>query len=447
MTPDNSELWFLPLGGCGEIGMNLNLFGHDGHWLMVDCGVTFEQGARGNRVQMPDPDFIAQHCDKLVGLIATHAHQDHIGAIHLLWQHFKCPIYATQFTAHVVQTKLRREGCAAPVIVVDQNAVQQLGPFTVRWLPITHSTAETSALLIDTSAGSILHTADWKVDHAPVVGKAFDDESWRAIGTQPVDAIVCDSTNATQTGHSLSEADLVPGLEQAIANAPARVVVACFASNIARLQSIGDLAASNGRHLAILGRSLNEMVKSAKACGYLNENFNVVPAHDIGYLPPQEVLIVATGSQGEPGAALNRLAQGTHRELELEPQDRVVFSSKTIPGNELAIERLVGALRARSIEVIDHSNTQLPIHASGHPCKQELEQMYCWVSSALAIPVHGEPKHLSANAEVAKRSGVKQQLVGKNGDLFRISPTPGIYRNAVATGRLELLPSGKLEAV
>jgi ribonuclease J len=356
MTPDKSELWFLPLGGCGEIGMNLNLFGHDGHWLMVDCGVTFEQGERGNRVQMPDPDFIAQHCDKLVGLIATHAHQDHIGAIHLLWQYFKCPIYATQFTAHVVQTKLRREGCAAPVIVVEQNAVQQLGPFTVHWLPITHSTAETSALRIDTSAGSILHTADWKVDHAPVVGNAFDDESWRAIGTQPVDAIVCDSTNATQTGHSLSEADLVPGLEQAIANAPARVVVACFASNIARLQSIGDLAASNGRHLAILGRSLNDMVTSAKACGYLHENFNVVPAHDIGYLPPHEVLIVATGSQGEPGAALNRLAQGTHRELELEPQDRVIFSSKTIPGNELAIEHLVDALRARSVEVIESWN-------------------------------------------------------------------------------------------
>ena len=447
MTPNNSELWFLPLGGCGEIGMNLNLFGHDGHWLMVDCGVTFEQGERGNRVQMPDPDFIAQHCDKLVGLLATHAHQDHIGAIHLLWQHFKCPIYATQFTAHVVQAKLRREGCAAPVIVVEQNAVQQLGPFTVQWLPITHSTAETSALLIDTPAGCILHTADWKVDHTPVVGKAFDDESWRSLGARSIDAIVCDSTNATQSGHSVSEADLMPGLEQAIANAPARVVVACFASNIARLQTIGDLAHSSGRHLAVLGRSLNDMIASAKACGYLQENFNVVPAHDIGYLPPQEVLIIATGSQGESAAALNRLAQGTHPELELEPYDRVIFSSKTIPGNELAIEQLVSALRSRRVEVIDHSNTQLPIHASGHPCVEELAQMYRWVDSSLAIPVHGEPQHLRANAEVAKQCGIAQRLLGENGDLFRIRPTPGIYRSAVRTGRLELLSNGQLQPV
>ena len=447
MTPNNSELWFLPLGGCGEIGMNLNLFGHDGHWLMVDCGVTFEQGERGNRVQMPDPDFIAQHCDKLVGLLATHAHQDHIGAIHLLWQHFKCPIYATQFTAHVVQTKLRREGCAAPVIVVEQNAVQQLGPFTVQWLPITHSTAETSALLIDTPAGSILHTADWKVDHTPVVGKAFDDESWRSLGARSIDAIVCDSTNATQSGHSVSEADLMPGLEQAIANAPARVVVACFASNIARLQTIGDLAHSSGRHLAVLGRSLNDMIASAKVCGYLQDNFNVVPAHDIGYLPPHEVLIIATGSQGESAAALNRLAQGTHPELELEPYDRVIFSSKTIPGNELAIEQLVSALRSRRVEVIDHSNTQLPIHASGHPCVEELAQMYRWVDSSLAIPVHGEPQHLRANAEVAKQCGIAQRLLGENGDLFRIRPTPGIYRSAVRTGRLELLSNGQLQPV
>ncbi|NCF34461.1 MAG: MBL fold metallo-hydrolase [Proteobacteria bacterium] len=447
MTPDHSELWFLPLGGCGEIGMNLNLFGHNGHWLMVDCGVTFEQGEGGNRVQMPNPEFIVEHRDKLVGLIATHAHQDHIGAIHLLWQQFRCPIYATRFTAHVITAKLRREGCPAIVKVVDQDASLNLGPFSVQWLPITHSTAETSALLINTAVGSILHTADWKVDHQPVVGRAFEDQCWQELGTKTIDAIVCDSTNATETGHSLSESDLLPGLQHAIAEAPSRVVVACFASNIARLQTIGNAAAASGRYLAILGRSLIDMVASAKASGYLLENFDVIPTHDIGYLPPEEILIVATGSQGEPNAALNRLARGTHPELELDPLDRVVFSSKTIPGNELAIQQLFESLRARGVDVVEDAISQFPIHASGHPCADELQQMYQWVDSSLAIPVHGEPKHLAANAAIAKNCGVAQQLTGLNGDLFRIRPTPGVYRQAVATGRLELLPNGKLAAV
>ena len=447
MTPDSTELWFLPLGGCGEIGMNLNLFGHDGRWLMVDCGVTFEQGVGGNRVQMPNPEFIAEQKDTLVGLIATHAHQDHIGAIHLLWQQFRCPIYATRFTAHVVAAKLRREGCHAPITVVEQDAQIQLGPFSVRWLPITHSTAETSALLIETAAGTIFHTADWKVDHQPVVGRAFDDQSWQNLGNCPIDAIVCDSTNATETGHSLSETDLLPGLHQAIAEAPKRVVVACFASNVARLQTIGNIAAASGRYLATLGRSLNDMVASAKASGYLLENFDVIPPHDLGYLPPEEVLILATGSQGEANAALNRLAHGTHPELELEPLDRVIFSSKTIPGNESAIRQLTDALRDLDVEVIEGANSQLPIHASGHPCAAELQHMYQWIGSPLAIPVHGEAHHMAANADIAKRCGVAQQLVGRNGDLFRIRPTPGIYRQAVATGRLELRPNGALVVV
>lgn len=444
MTPDHTELWFLPLGGCGEIGMNLNLFGHDGRWLMVDCGVTFAAGAHGNRVQMPDPDFIAKHANNLVGLIATHAHQDHIGAIHLLWQRFRCPIYATRFTAHVLAAKLRREGCDATVNVVAQDARMQLGPFAVQWMPITHSTAETSALVIETSVGSVLHTADWKIDYKPVVGRAFADPCWIELGAKTVDAIVCDSTNATESGTSLSESELASGLELAIASAPKRVVVACFASNLARLQTIGDLAAAHGRFLAILGRSLNDMVASAKASGYLLNNFDVIPTHDIGYLPPEEVLIIATGSQGEPNAALHRLARGTHPELELEPLDRVIFSSKTIPGNEQSIQHLTDALRELGVHVIDHNNSELPIHASGHPCADELRQMYQWVSSAVAIPVHGEPHHLRANAAIARACGVSQQLVGQNGDLFRIRPTPGIYRQAVMTGRLELLPNGQL---
>ena len=444
MTPDNSELWFLPLGGCGEIGMNLNLFGHNGHWLMVDCGVIFKQGVQGNRVLMPDPSFIEARRGKLVGLVATHAHQDHIGAIHLLWQKFRCPIYATAFTANVIRAKLRRERCPAPVHALDQDATKHLGPFIVQWLPVTHSTIESSALKIETAVGSILHTSDWKVDQMPGVGRAFDGESWNGLSALTVDAIISDSTNATQSGHSLSENDLVAGLEQIIATAPARVVVTCFASNIARLQTLGQLAASNGRYLAVLGRSMNDMIASAKACDYLSDKFHVIPDHDIGYLPGKEVLIIATGSQGEPGAALNQLATGTHPTLELEPQDRVIFSSKTIPGNERLIAALVSSLLERDIEVVDQNNAKQPIHASGHACVDELEMMYRSVASPIVIPVHGEIGHMNANAAIAKRCRVAQQMVGVNGDLFRIRPTPGIYRSAVPAGRLELLPDGTL---
>ena len=452
MTPTGADLWFLPLGGCGEIGMNLNLYGHAGKWLMVDCGVTFEtpEGERpngDNEVHLPDPSFIADRSEDLLGLIATHVHQDHIGAIHYLWRQFDCPIYATAFTAHVLEAKLRREGCAAPVHVVEPRASLVLGGFQIEWLPITHSTVETSALLIETSAGRVLHTADWKMDHQPVVGEPFRDRVWQQLGKLPPDAVVCDSTNALTPGWSRSEADLYDGLLAEVEATSGRVVVACFASNLARLQTLGDIANKTGRYIGVLGRSLHEMIRSAKACGYLDANFDPVPTHDLGYLPPADVMIIATGSQGEPRAALQRLARGRHPDLELEAGDKVIFSAKTIPGNEAGVARVLRGLERSGIGVVHADETTQALHASGHPCQDELHSLYRWLQPQIAIPVHGEAAHMDANAAIAKESGVPRSMVGSNGDLFRIAPTPSVYRGAVAAGRWVVQPNGGFKGI
>ena len=280
--------------------MNLNLFGHDGRWLMVDCGVTFEETLDGNEVQMADPQFILDRVDSLVGIVATHAHMDHIGALPYLADQFRCPIYTTPFTAQVLKPKLREAGSSAQIQIVEPKAQLALGPFNLRWLPITHSTPETNGLLIETAAGTVVHTADWKIDSAPVVGEAFDQSLWQGLGQRPPDAVICDSTNAQNVGHSISEADLYEGLLELVSGATGRVAIGCFASNIARLQTLGRVAAASGRYLCLLGRSLIAMTAAAKACGYLKENFDPIPPSDLGYLPAEEVLILATGSQESP---------------------------------------------------------------------------------------------------------------------------------------------------
>lgn len=436
MTPRAEDLWFIPLGGSGEIGMNLNLFGHDGRWLMVDCGVTFEETADGNEVQMPDPQFIVERSESLVGIIATHAHMDHIGALPYLADKFQCPIYTTPFTAQVLKPKLREAGCKAKIRLVQPRESLALGPFKISWLPITHSTPETNGLLIETAAGNIVHTADWKMDPGPVVGEGFDQPLWQALGELDLDAVVCDSTNAQNLGHSLSEADLYEGLDNVVAQISGRVAIGCFASNIARLQTLGRVAKANGRYICLLGRSLIAMAGAAKACGYLAEDFEPIPPNDLGYLPANEVMILATGSQGEPGAALTRLAANRHPTLELDSGDRVIFSAKAIPGNEQRINAMVASFETAGVEVIHADQSNLPLHASGHPNADELSHMYQWLQPKIAIPVHGEPAHMQANAELARRAGVGRQLVGKNGDLFRIAPMPSLMRSAVDVGRL-----------
>jgi ribonuclease J len=440
MKPTHKDFWFLPLGGCGEIGMNLNLYGHAGKWLMVDCGVTFEKspGQPGNRVEMADPLFISSRQQALVGIIATHAHEDHIGALAHLWDQFRCPIYTTEFTRQVLIRKLRQKGINALVITVNENEILNLDPFEIRWLPVTHSTPETNALLISTAAGTVLHTADWKLDSAPVVGEAFNPERYLALADLRIDAIVCDSTNANHSGSSVSEGELFEGLLAKVRESAGRVVVACFASNIARLQTLGNVAHVSGRYLGLLGRSLHNMTSCAKAAGYLQNNFMPVSNTDIGYLLPAETLMVATGSQGELNAALHRLAMDTHPDISLAAGDHVIFSAKTIPGNESDVERLIRSFEARNIRVthasqLDDSNKQL--HASGHPCADELLQMYRWVRPRIAIPVHGEAEHMSCNAALAKAAGIACQLQGMNGDLFDIVRS-AIKRKAAPVGRL-----------
>lgn len=445
MTPGADNLWFLPLGGCGEIGMNLNLYGHDGRWLMVDCGITFErQGAGANQVQMPDPGFISERREQLSGLIITHAHEDHVGAVAHLWPRLRCPVYTTRFTAEILRRKLQAAGLAdeVPLHVVATGERRAIGGFVVEWVDLTHSTPESQALVIRTPVGSVFHTGDWKLDGKPVVGARYPEQRYRALGDESILAMVCDSTNALTRGRSISEGDLYPGLREQVENASARVVVACFGSNVARLHTLARIASDTGRRTALLGRSLLNYHRAAVAADLWDGQLKMVDSAHLGYLPPEEVLAIATGSQGEPGAALQRLATNQHPDMELAEGDTVILSARVIPGNELPVAALVARLRDAGIRVIQDADGAPPLHASGHPCQDELADMYRWVRPRIAIPVHGEPEHLAANADLARAVGVPRRMQGRNGDLFMLAPVPGMRRGCAVTGRLQLSARG-----
>ncbi len=449
MTPEQSDFWFLPLGGTGEIGMNMNLYGHDGQWLMVDCGVIFDKNtdvdgqeiiAKKPHIQMADPRFIVERREQLKALIITHGHEDHIGAVPYLWRQLKCPVYTTAFTAEVLRRKLVEVGLAdkVPVHIVEANSELQIGVFTVKWLSITHSIPEPNGLLISTDVARVFHTADWKLDAAPVVGKPYKKDQFQQLADMRLDAMICDSTNATVEGWSASEASLYDGLKKHVELAKGRVVVTCFGSNIARLLTLARIAKKTDRHLGLLGRSLINMASIAKSTNMWPADVQLVESSHLGYLPAHSVLVVATGSQGEPRTALNRLSTNNYRDMKLEPGDSVIFSSKVIPGNEIAIEALIDRLKAMQVTVITSDNSELLIHASGHPAQEELKAMYQWVKPAYSVPVHGEIQHLKANASIARSVGIAHQLVGKNGDIYCLGPVKGIRRNSVKTGRLGL---------
>jgi ribonuclease J len=441
MTPGPDDLWFLPLGGCGEIGMNMNLYGHDGRWLMVDCGITFARpGERAPHIQMPDPAFIAERRDSLTALIITHAHEDHVGAVAHLWPALQCPVYTTRFTAEILYRKLAEARLlgTVPVHVVEPGERLQFDGFRVEWVDLTHSTPESQGLVIRTAAGTVFHTGDWKLDADPVVGPVYPEQRYRALGGESVLAMVCDSTNAMVEGRSETEGELYEGLRQLVEDAPGRVVVACFGSNVARLQTLARVARDTGRYASLVGRSLRNYFGAAVAAGVWDRRFDFIDAADLGYLPRQEVLAIATGSQGEPRAALDRLAAGTQYDMELEPGDTVVLSSRVIPGNEVAVGALIQRLRGAGVTVITDEASNLPIHASGHPARDELADMYRWVKPRIAIPVHGEAAHMQANAELAGSLGVPRQMTGANGDLFMLAPVPGVRRAAARVGRLGL---------
>ena len=445
LTPDADQLWFVPLGGCGEIGMNMNLYGHDGHWLMVDCGITFERTAGGETlVQMADPAFICDQRDNLCGLVITHAHEDHIGAIAYLWPQLGCPVYTTRFTAEILQRKLREAGLThqVPVHVVARQCRRHIGRFDVEWVDLTHSTPESQALLIRTPLGTVFHTGDWKLDPEPLIGAPYSESHYRALGDGGIRAMVCDSTNADVPGRSPSEGALYAGLFSAVSQAQGRVIAACFGSNIARLHTLAQVAVATKRHAGLLGRSLRSYHGAAVSADLWPDELRFIDSQHLGYLPPDEVLAIATGSQGEARAALDRLASGQHPDLELQPGDTVILSARIIPGNENAVARLLSRLRHLGLLVVVDGDISQPLHASGHPAQDELRDMYRWVRPQIAIPVHGEPQHLQAHAELTRNIGVPQRLQGQNGDLFLLAPVAGVRRKAVTTGRLQLTKSG-----
>ena len=435
--PGDDELLFLPLGGAGEIGMNLNLYGHAGRWLMVDLGIAFgDDSTPGVDVIMPNPAFIEERRDTLAGLVLTHAHEDHLGAVPYLWERLRCPIYATPFTGTVLRRKLAEAELAdqAPVTVVPMSGRFEVGPFAIELITLTHSIPEPNALVIDTPAGRAMHTGDWKLDPDPLVGPTADETALTRVGGEGVLAMVCDSTNALVPGDSGSEADVRKTLMDLVGRLENRVAVACFASNVARLETVARVGEAHGRHVALVGRSLWRIYEAAKETGYLRDIKPFITEHDLGYLPRNEVLMICTGSQGEPRSALPRIANGDHPEVEMEAGDAVIFSSRMIPGNELSINRLHNRLSERGIEIVtDHDEH---VHVSGHPARDELAQMYQWVRPKVAIPVHGESRHLRAHAELARECQVPQAIVAENGAVVRLAPGQSQIIDEVFSGRL-----------
>ena len=436
------ELTFAPLGGVGEIGMNLSIYGlgnrHQRSWLAVDLGVSFgdEEHLPGIDTIMPDIRFLEQERKNLVGLVLTHAHEDHFGAIIDLWPKLKCPIYATKFSASLFEAKCasERNPPKIPVTVVPSGGRIDLGPFNVEFIPVAHSIPESHALAIHTSAGTVLHTGDWKIDPTPIIGPPTDERRLRELGDAGVLALIGDSTNAVREGRSPSEAEVAKTITELVKAAKGRVAVTTFASNVARLRAVADAARLSGREVVVVGRAMERVVQVARETGHLDGVQNFRGADLYGHFPPDKVLALCTGSQGEPRAALSRIANDDHPQVTLNKGDCVIFSSRTIPGNEKAVGAIINGLITQGIEVIT-DRTYL-VHVSGHPRRDELRDMIGWVRPQLLIPVHGEALHLFEHAKLARAEGVPKVLICRNGDLVKLGPgDPGI---------IEQLPSGRL---
>jgi ribonuclease J len=442
----DNALHFLPLGGAGEIGMNLNLYEFGGKWLMVDLGVSFgEDDVPGIDVVMPDPAFIIERAKDLAGLVLTHAHEDHLGAVAWLWPFLRCPVYATPFAARILMGKLKEAGLdgEVPVEVRQLGSRFDVGPFNIELITLTHSIPEPNALAIRTPAGCVLHTGDWKFDPEPVVGEVSDTDRLRELGDEGVLAMVCDSTNVFLKGEAGSEGDVQESLVELIAGLENRIAVGCFASNVARLNSIALAAKQCGREVCLVGRSLHRMADAARATGYLDPSLCFVPDTEIGYMPRDKTLLICTGSQGEPRAALMKIASDQHPHVVLEEGDNVIFSSRVIPGNEKSIGRLHNMLTEQGLNVItarDHF-----IHVSGHPGRDELAEMYRIARPRIAIPVHGERRHMVEHARLADECQVTQSIVAPNGTMLRLADgraevVDEVYSGRLAVDGMRLLP-------
>src|SRR5512146_886572 len=436
------EFVFVPLGGVGEIGMNLYLYGYGNEenrdWLVVDMGVTFGGEAEpGVDVILPDISFLAEERRNIVGLLLTHAHEDHFGAVVDLWPQLDgVPVYATPFTAEMLKSKLSEMGLlnGFPLQLMPLGDRRSIGPFDVELISMSHSIPEPSAVVIRTPLGAALHTGDWKLDENPLTSAPTDEPRLRALGDDGLVALICDSTNAVRDGVSLSEADVAVTLNRLIGEARRRVAVTTFASNVARIRSVANATRAAGRELVVVGRAMYRVIEAAQATGYLDPDLAFHDETAFAKLPPHKVVALCTGSQGEPRAAMARIAQDEHPNVTLDPADRVIFSSRTIPGNEKAVGRVQNGLADRGIEVI--TDQDAAVHVSGHPRRGELERLYGWVKPKVAIPMHGEGRHLEAHAKLAERIGVTEVVRARNGAMVRLLPGPAKIIDDVPVGRL-----------
>jgi ribonuclease J len=441
MNSPQEELVFAPLGGVGEIGMNLSVYGLGAPrrkaWLAVDLGVSFAgDDLPGIEIIMPDVRFLVEERRNLVGLVLTHAHEDHYGAIIELWPRLKVPIFATPFTAALLEAKRLSEPGAPdiPVTVIPLGSRLKLPPFDIELVSVAHSIPESNALILRTKFGTVLHTGDWKIDKTPIIGPPTDEAKLRRLGDEGCLAVIGDSTNAVREGRSPSEREVAKTLSELIGSAPKRVAVTTFASNVARIQAVAEAARACDREVVLVGRAMERIVQVARETGYL-EGVQEFRGTDVyGYLPPDKVVALCTGSQGEQRAALARIALDEHPDVTLSKGDRVIFSSRTIPGNERAVGKVINGLVRQGIEVIT-DRTHL-VHVSGHPRRAELEEMYGWIRPRILVPVHGEALHMAEHAALGRKIGVPQTLTCTNGDVVRLAPGPAEIVDELPQGRL-----------
>ncbi len=436
------ELVFLPLGGSNEIGMNFNLYGYgpedDRKWIVVDLGVTFgDQTTPGVEVILPDPAFIEEYADDILGIVLTHAHEDHIGAVAWLWPRLRAPVFATPFTAFLLREKLRDADLLDEVEIteVPLSGRFSLGPFDLELVTLTHSIPEPNGLAIRTPLGTVLHTGDWKIDPDPMLGPVTDVEAIRRLGDEGVLAMVCDSTNVFVDGSAGSEADVREAMNRLIAGLKGKIAVACFASNVARMDTVIRAAQAAGRKVVLAGRSMHRMAAAARSVGLLQGIEPLLDDNQARHVPEDQILYLCTGSQGEPRAALARIADGNHPHIRLSDGDHVIFSSRVIPGNEIPIRNLQNRLADRGVRLYterDHPG----IHVSGHPCRDELAQMYAWARPKIAVPTHGERRHLLEHVAFAKDLQVAEAVAPRNGDMVRLAPGRAEIIDEVPAGRL-----------
>jgi ribonuclease J len=430
------ELVFVALGGLGEIGMNLYLYGYGPpdarKWLMVDCGITFPEGENdpGIDVILPDVRFIEENRGDLLGILITHAHEDHIGAVIELWPRLKAPVYATPFTAGMLRAKLAEWGgdLQIPINVVQLDSRFKLGPFDVELVTLAHSIPEMSAVALRTPQGLVFHTGDFKFDPTPVIGKPLDESRLKMLGDEGVQALMIDSTNAFREGTSPSEQDVAKSLGQIIANAKARVAVTTFSSNVARVKAVGEAARAANRQVVVAGRALHRVIEVAIDTGYLPQGFRYHDQDQFKNLQRRDVVLICTGSQGEQRAALARIAEEEHPEISLDKGDMVIFSSRTIPGNEKAVGRIQNNLARNGCDVL--TDNEALVHVSGHPRRDELRRMYGWLRPKVVVPMHGEARHLKAQAELAREQGAKTIFTVTDGEIVRLAPDPAVIDDA-----------------